>query len=137
MAGDDNVAWRLLGERFDHIQNNMRLLAKAMVIGFRTNNEHQAHLAMMRLVQLQEDKGAKGENVEPFLWKISIPEVIEISKRRQEAMERATRLYLVGDLPRWLATDVLGMTLHQDWAVRTQPLTLLPEDAVQRARYVT
>jgi len=137
IAGDEDAAWRLLDEHFKESENNIRLLAKIMDIGFRTDHETKAHQAMIRLIQLQEEKSASGENAEPILWKVTIPEVIEITKRRQEAIDRATRLYLAGDLPRWLATDVFGMTLHQDWAVRTQPLSVLPEDPIQRARYVT
>ena len=132
-SGDEfPEAFRLLHNCYDKIQNNPQLLMKYMDLGYRVDQEENAHKAFMRIEALRQE----GKVPEEAFVRLELNQVLEIFKQRRKTAQKINDQYRLGRFPRLMVCDHKNMPLYLDWAVRTQTL-LLPDDSGEWIDFTT
>ncbi len=117
---ESEVAFRILDNCWDEIQEQPDLIWKHVELAFKTNKEKEAQKSLKRMEVLKEE----GKITDMVFFKSdNLEDIINLTKKRQETIEQVQKHYVMGEIPRIKLCEILGSTLYLDWAIRTQPLS--------------
>jgi tetratricopeptide (TPR) repeat protein len=99
--------------------------------GYASGHEVEAHEAFSRVLELQR----KGKAPPDIVQAKTLDDLLRYHKQWTERTELICNNVLRGKLPWLMADNLLSHAAVMGWAVRTQPLTWLGDDAISRASY--
>lgn len=120
---DYKLAFDLLDNAKQSIENNPQLLLRHLELGYLTGNEQASGASLQRLSDLKQ----QGKVPDNLFSIVPSDQILEIFKRKRLFMENLNNLYKNGQLPRSLLCEKNNVPLYLDWRVRTQQLTLLTD----------
>jgi len=99
--------------------------------GYASGHEVEAHEAFSRVIDLQGKGKAPPDIIQPK----SIDDLLQYHKKWNKRTELICSNILQGKCPWIMADDLFRHAVFTGWAIRTQPLVWLGDDAISRASY--
>jgi len=111
--------------------NNPEFLMLCLQIGYASGHEREAHEALVRLQELQQEGAAPKD----LLRAVSLDEMLSWAREKKKREEELRRSLLVGTVPWLTVSEAQGEVPLWSWLLRTQSLEWLSDDPLNRAAH--
>lgn len=129
--GRAGEAFQTLRQVKDKYWGEPEFVQEFLQSAFRSGNEDAGHQAMVRLQQLQ----AEGRVAPQVLQAVPLDEIVEDLKDRRERLAQIHREMLAGRAS-WVLADLgFGSAAYWGWRIRTQEMSWVYDDPVNRAMF--